>query len=350
MNSDWFTFLAGQNAHIESDCVQHFGHPAEELAHTEVDTVLTDLSHLGLIRFSGEDAHSFLQGQLSCDLRTVTSDIATHGGYCTPKGRLLSNFLIWQDLSGEGYLMQLPLERVDAVIKRLRMFVLRAKVTLQDESKNLVRFGIAGQKARQLLQASLPHITIPTQPLRWTPIPDGQLLCHNIQRFECITTPAHASSLWTRIHEQAHCAGAKCWEWLEISEGIPSIQAATQEQFVPQMINLDIIGGVSFKKGCYPGQEIVARTQYLGRLKRRMYRAHIDSPSIVAAGNDLFSADTQNQACGMIVRAAPSPAGGYDVLAVIQISSAQASTIIHWQHPDGPQLALLPLPYPLPPS
>jgi folate-binding protein YgfZ len=348
MNPDWFTFLANYNAHIESDRVQHFGHPATELAHIATDPALIDLSHLGLIRISGEDVQNFLQGQLSCDVRLIDSGTASYGGYCTPKGRLLSSFLIWQDALGKDYLMQLPIELTNTMIKRLRLFVLRAKVTLQDDSNNSVRIGIAGRNARALLQDSFPDSSIPSRPLAVVPIPDGQLICHSTDRFEIMISPAKASALWEHLSKQAYCAGAVCWDWLEINEGIPTIQTITQEQFIPQMINLDIIGGISFKKGCYPGQEIVARTQYLGKLKRRMYRAHIDSSSsVVAAGDNLFSADTQDQACGMIVNAAPSPGGGFDVLSVIQSSSVETN-LIHWKTPSGPQLAILPLPYTVP--
>jgi len=353
MNPDWSKFLVSRNAHIESDRVQHFGNPTAELTYTQTDTTLFDLSHLGLIRFSGEEAQSFLQGQLSCDVDSITPDTASYGSYCTPKGRLLASFLIWRGTSETEYLMQLPEELINSLIKRLRMFVLRAKVTLQDNSNNFVRIGITGSNAKSLLQdnaiVDLDTVgtTISSLPLSVTPIPAGQIICHSEHRFEIIAPPAQAISIWEQLSKHTHCAGAECWDWLEISEGIPTIQMVTQEQFIPQMVNLDVIGGVNFKKGCYPGQEIVARTQYLGKLKRRMYRARINSPSIVTAGDSLFSIDTQNQACGMIVNAAPSPDGGVDVLAVIQNSSVETNSI-HWKTPDGPELTMLPLPYKIP--
>jgi tRNA-modifying protein YgfZ len=132
------------------------------------------------------------------------------------------------------------------------------------------------------------------------------------------------------------------WNLLDIRAGIAWITPATQEQFVAQMTNYELIGGVDFKKGCYPGQEIVARTQYLGKLKRRMYRIHVDSA--LAAGDELFSADFDGQASGMIVNAAPAPNGGFEALAVIQIESA-ASQTMHVRTIDGPILKILDLPY-----
>jgi tRNA-modifying protein YgfZ len=134
---------------------------------------------------------------------------------------------------------------------------------------------------------------------------------------------------------------------LNIRAGIPVITPATQEQFVLQMTNLDLLGGVSFKKGCYPGQEIVARTHYLGKQKRRMYMAHIDSATTPMAGMEVFSAEMQGQACGMIINASEAPGGGFDLLVVMQISS-QASGDVHLQTIDGAKLNFLTLPYPLP--
>ncbi|MBE7526738.1 MAG: folate-binding protein YgfZ [Burkholderiales bacterium] len=346
MNPDWLIFLTNHNAHIEQNRVLHFGQPAAELTQAESGPLLIDLSHLGLIRFSGEDAQDFLQGQLSCDIRAITPEKASYGGYCTPKGRLLCSFLIWQDASDHSYLMQLPAELVESIAKRLRMFMLRSKVLIQDNSGHFIRIGIAGQNAQAWLQETLPDAPITAAPMTVTSIPDGQIICHSANRFEILTIPAQAPSLWEQLSKQVRCAGAPIWDWLEIGEGIPVIFKATQEQFIPQMINLDSIDGVNFRKGCYPGQEIVARTQYLGKVKRRMYRAHLDTDSHmeVSAGDSLFSADTGDQACGMIVNAAPSPAGGVDVLAVIQTSSAETGPV-HWKTPDGLQLAIQPLPY-----
>ncbi|MXS79927.1 hypothetical protein SAMN05216317_101161 [Nitrosomonas eutropha] len=349
MNPDWFTFLTSRNAHIEQNRVLHFGQPDVELAQVESAPVLIDLSHLGLIRFSGEETQKFLQGQLSCDVHTTDSGKATYGGYCTPKGRLLSSFLLWQNISDYSYLMQLPAELTETIAKRLKMFVLRAKVIIQDHTEDCIRIGVAGKNAHTLLQNTLAGTVLPTKPLAIIAIPDGQVICHSENRFEILISPAHALSLWERLSSQARCAGAAAWDWLEIQEGVPAIFKATQEQFIPQMINLDAIGGVNFKKGCYPGQEIVARTQYLGKVKRRMYRAHLDSdsPLEIAAGDNLFSADTGGQACGMIVNAAPAPAKGVDVLAVIQVSSIKANPI-HCKTPDGPQLTIQSLPYLMP--
>ena len=342
MNPTWQTFLQNRNAAIEDGRVTHYGDAAAELKTTRSGTVLADLSHLGLIHFSGEDAEAFLQGQLSCDVRKITADAAQYGGYCTPKGRLLANFLMWR--SNGGYTMQLPGSLCAAIQKRLSMFVLRAEVKVTDSSESLVRIGVAGTHAAALVEKNLG--AVPNANLGVIHGDQASILRLAQDRFELVITPEQAPALWEKLSKDATPVGAACWDWLEIKAGIPVITPATQEQFVPQMANLEAIGGVSFQKGCYPGQEIVARTQYLGKLKRRMYLAHIQSATSIMAGDELFSADMAEQSSGMIVNAAPSPDGGFDALAVIQMSSVEAGSV-HWKSPDGPALEILPLPYTL---
>lgn len=340
MNPAWQAYLQARNAVIQDGCITHYGDAAAELKSTCSGTVLADLSHFGLIHFSGEDAQVFLQGQLSCDVRKIDPANAQYGSYCTPKGRMLASFLMWHD--GGGYIMQLPSALQMAIRKRLAMFILRAKVELADSSDTLVRMGVAGSRSAALLTEVLG--TVPDAHLGVIHAEQGSIIRLGQDRFELVALPEQASALWQHLSTEATPVGAPCWNWLEIKAGIPVIMPATQEQFIPQMVNLEAIGGVSFQKGCYPGQEIVARTQYLGKVKRRMYLANIQSAKPVAAGDELFSADITEQSSGMVVNAAPSPDGGFDVLAVIQTSSVEAGKI-HWQALDGPSLKIMPLPY-----
>ena len=355
MNSDWQAHLQSEHALIQDGRVVDFGDPAAEVAATQSATVVSDLSHFDLIQFAGEDAQSFLQGQLSCDVSQVSSSatpVATYGGYCNPKGRLLASFLLWHDNS--GYLMQLPSALRAGIQKRLSMYVLRAKVRVADASDSVVRIGVAGNHARAVIQNILGEIS----PLRLA-VSQGErgsvisLPGPGEERFELIIAREHAVAVWQGLRRAARPVGAACWDWLDIRSGIPVILPETQEQFVPQMVNLDAIGGVSFQKGCYPGQEIVARTQYLGKIKRRMYLAGVKvepgTPILpVSAGDELFSADMGNQSSGTVVNAAHSPGNGYDVLGVVQISSAEASQL-RWKSPEGPALEIMPLPYPIDP-
>jgi len=338
MNSIWHSFLQKHNAVIENNYISHYGNASAELKSTCSNTVIADLSHFGLIHFSGEDASAFLQGQLSCDVRKIDRRTARYGSCCTPKGRMLASFLIWQNSS--GYLMQIPIPLLRTLEKRLSMYVLRSKVKLNNYSARYVRIGVAGNRASDVVEKIF----------RATPDPflgvinsaHESILCLAQNRFEIVTTPEHAPKLWEHLRKYAMPVGRFCWDWLEIKAGIPVITPATQEQFVPQMTNLEAIGGISFEKGCYPGQEIVSRTQYLGKIKRRMYLANICTKEPVAAGDELYS--NKKQVCGMVVNAAPSPEGGYDVLAVIQTDSAKNENI-YWKDLKGPILKIMPLPY-----
>lgn len=341
MNPLWHDHLQAKGVRIADGLVTGFGHPHAELVASESGTILCDLSHLGLIRFEGEDSTAFLQGQLTCDVREIRGR-AGYGGYCSPKGRLLATFLLWQ--ADGGYFMQLPAGIREPIQRRISMFVLRAKVRLSDAGRDWVRMGIAGNGAEAALVAALGGV--PAAPLALARTGNVTLIRLDGRRFELIAPPEQAPALWDQLSATATPAGADCWEWHEIRGGIPAIVPATQEQFVPQMANLDRLGAVSFSKGCYPGQEIVARSHYLGKLKRRMFLAHLDGDAAPRPGDEIHAPDTEGQATGMVVRAAPAPGGGFDLLAVAQLSSAEAGEL-HWKAPDGPRLRLLPLPYPM---
>ena len=360
MNPAWQTFLQQQGALVQSNIVQHFGdlplgNLSDELAATQTQTVLCDLSQFGSLKVSGADAQSFLQNLLSSDVSAVNVQHAQLSSLNSPKGRMIASFLIWQN--GADYYLQLPANLCAAIQKKLSMYVLRAKVKIEDASTLIVSLGMAGEHAAILLQQHFGDL--PPSDFGAQQFDHGNIIRLGAQRFQINIAATHAIELWQKLSTNSQSAspqivGSPCWDWLQIRAGIPVILPATQEQFVAQMVNLELIGGVSFKKGCYPGQEIVARMQYLGKLKRRMYLAHIettDNPTpqaqdIPEAGDELFSTDMEEQSCGMIVNAAPAPGGGYDVLAVVQISS-QAAQTVHWRSLQGATLEFMSLPYSL---
>ncbi|MCA1978664.1 MAG: folate-binding protein, partial [Thiobacillus sp.] len=173
----------------------------------------------------------------------------------------------------------------------------------------------------------------------------GRVVRLGADKFVLALRPERAEAVWLALRSAATPVGAPVWDWLRINAGIPMIVAATQEQFVPQMVNYEALGGVSFQKGCYPGQEIVARSQYLGKMKRRMFLAHVETPA--APGDSLYSDDLGGQASGTVVNAAPAPTGGYDLLAVAQVESARSQQL-HLGQPDGAALTLKTLPYSVP--
>ena len=341
MIDSWKTFLQSQGAVIEGSTVLHYGDPAAERAAAVNGTIVADLSQLGVIAFRGDDTATFLQGQLTNDVRLLHADGAQWNGHCSPKGRLLGNFLAWRQ--GEDYCLQLSGDILPGVLKRLSMFILRAKVQGRDASNENVRLVVAGKQALAAVTAAMG--AVPDAAMRSAASEAGRVIRVGDDKFVLSIAPGRAAAVWQTLRASATPVGAPVWDWLRLNAGIPMIVAVTQEQFVPQMVNLEVIGGVSFQKGCYPGQEIVARSQYLGKLKRRMFLAHVDAEA--APGDPLYSTDMDGQATGTVVNAAPAPSGGFDLLAVAQVESANTQTL-HLKAADGAALTLKPLPYALP--
>jgi tRNA-modifying protein YgfZ len=298
------------------------------------------LSQFEVLRFSGEDAQTFLHNQLSTEIAGLSSGRSTYGAYCTPKGRMLASFLLWR--SDEGFLVQLPSSLREPIQKQLSKFILRSKVKAADVSGDRTLIGVAGQDAGALVQRVIGQAPAKTHEVATAT--GTTVIRLPGDRFEIFAAKDAAPRVLEALAAGAGKVGPEHWEWLDIRAGIPTILPATQETFVPQMANLDLIGGVSFDKGCYPGQEIVARMHYRGTLKQRMYLAHIDGADLPQPGDKLYSPDFGEQASGTIVNAAPAPAGGSDVLAAIQISSAEKGNL-RLGSAQGPALELLPLPY-----
>jgi len=343
MNQDWQKFLTTQGAQIQDSSVSHFGEAAAERQAARDGTVLCELGQFGTLRASGEEAESFLQNLLSNDIREVSATRAQLSSLNSPKGRMLATLLIWRD--GDDFLLQLPRALSEPIRKKLSMYVLRAKVKISDVSDEIVTLGVSGADAQEILRARFGEL--PQGQLGVAKNESGSLIRVGETRWQINTAPHRANTLWTELKRKARPVGSACWDWLNIRSGIPVILPQTQEQFVAQMANLDLVNGVNFKKGCYPGQEIVARTQYLGKLKRRMYLAHVDSSKAPQPGDELFSADMEGQASGMLANVAAAPSGGYDVLAVLLTSSRETQQV-HWKSLQGTELQFLPLPYTIP--
>lgn len=341
-NAEWQRFLQTQGAQFQNEVAQDFGDaPAERLA-TASTTVLCDLSQYAILKISGNDAQSFLQNLCSNDLNAVSPLNAQLSSLNSAKGRVLATFILWQ--TAQDYFLQLPLGLSVAIQKKLSLYVLRSKVKIEEVSQQLIGLGLAGNDAGAMLQANLGDL--PNATFSVTQHANASIMRISDQRFQIITTPEHAAALWQKLG--ARPVGSPCWDWLNIRAGIPVILPATQEQFVLQMLNLDVLGGVSFKKGCYPGQEIVARMHYLGKLKQRTYLAHLSSDEAPQPNDALYSADYAGQSSGHILNASPAPQGGYEVLATLHSSSIQQGHSVHWQSATGPALNFIPLPYSFP--
>lgn len=328
MNEEWTKFLASRTDNDQQGA--------------ELNCALNDLSHLGLIRVSGEDAEAYLQGQLTNDIREVTGSHSNLAGWCNAKGRMLANFRCFR--RADDYYLQTPAENIPSVVQRLGMYILRAKVTLSDVSDELIRVGLSGDCSEALLQPFFDEM--PEQPndvqqqdqLTLIRLPGKK------PRYEVVGPIQQLQEIWLTAEGQAQPASTDFWALQEIQAGIPTIYQATKEAFVPQMTNMQLIDGVSFTKGCYTGQEVVARMQYLGKLKRRMYLAHVESSTTPQPGDELFARlSTSGQGTGKVVEAQAN-GDGYDLLAVIEIASAEEDQVLLGE--QGSPLTIVNLPYP----
>lgn len=300
------------------------------------------LDQFGLIRFSGDDAQPFLHAQLTCDVAALTPGHGTYGAYCTPKGRTLASFLLWR--GADGFFMQLPSALREPIQKQLTKFILRSKVKVADATADIALLGVAGSNASApVLKATglAPKTALCVEHANGITV-----IRLDENRYEIAVARDKAAEVMKAVAAGAEKADAEAWDLLDIRAGIPFVAPATQEAFVPQMLNLDLIGGVSFDKGCYPGQEIVARMHYRGTLKQRMYLAHIAGGERPQPGEKVYSREFGEQASGTIASSAQSPQGGFDVLAVAQVAARKED--MRWNSPEGPLLSFLPLPYAIP--
>ncbi|MBT8766819.1 CAF17-like 4Fe-4S cluster assembly/insertion protein YgfZ [Metapseudomonas boanensis] len=296
------------------------------------------LTHEGLLAIRGVDAAKFLQGQLTCNLNYLDQDTCSLGARCTPKGRMTSSFRILAQ--GDGFLLAMAADLVESQLSELKKYAVFSKSTLGDESASWVRYGLSqGDGALLALGLDLPQTADSV-------CRNGQLIALRLPdgRAELWAAQADAATLQARLAAQLPEAPLDAWLLAQVRAGIGQVVNATRELFIPQMINLQALGGVSFKKGCYTGQEIVARMQYLGKLKRRLYRLALTQGDLPTPGMELFSPVHQSSV-GEVVLAAPAE-GGCELLAVLQ-EDAVTDGRIHLGAADGPTLSLLDLPYTL---
>ena len=285
------------------------------------------LTDWGVIRASGDDAANFLHGQLTADISSLGDGQARLAGFCSAKGRLMASFVVWR--SGADLLLACSADILAPTLKRLSMFVLRAKCKLTDASADLPVWGLAGPGAPTLapwaVQAA-PHghrIELPP--------------ALGVMRALWVGSEAPAAAVTALAHES--------WQYLEVASGVARVVAATADQFVPQMVNFEIVGGVNFKKGCYPGQEVVARSQYRGTLKRRSFLFEVDNPVMV--GQEVFHSQDPEQPAGMVVLAATLPEGAHLALVELKLAGLAEGALAVGQK-GGSGLHLRRLPYDIP--
>jgi folate-binding protein YgfZ len=295
------------------------------------------LADLGVIRATGEEARKFLHGQLTQDVEHLEAGRARLAGYCSAKGRLLATFVVWRHAPDELFLA-CSADVLPAVLKRLSMFVLRARCKLSDISAVLPLWGLAGGAARQALGDAAPAEVwgrTATGGGDVVRLPDG---LHEGARIERFLFAGEVPPVLATMDPGA-------WLWLEATSGVARVVGATVEQFVPQMVNLDLVGGVNFQKGCYPGQEVVARSQYRGTLKRRGYV--VSSPLALAPGQEVFHDADPGQPAGMVVLAGTLGADQHAALVELKIAALHGGSL-RVGSADGVRLTPTALPYPIP--
>lgn len=290
------------------------------------------LSDCGLILAEGPDAAAFLNGQLTQDMLHLADAPARLAGYCSPKGRLLASFVVWQH-APQTIALACSADVLAATLKRLSMYVLRAKCKLSDASSSWPLYGLAGASADALLHG-------------WVGAAEGARGQHGAAQVMRLSAVDGVSRyLWAGAPQPPLPAlSHEAWAWLEVCSGVPRIVAATADQFVPQMLNLELLGAVNFKKGCFPGQEVVARSQYRGTIKRRTYLMH--SAAELAAGDEVFHSEDPGQPAGKVVLAASLPGEGHAALVELKMG-ALGSGSLHAGSADGAPLQPAPLPYAL---
>ncbi len=293
------------------------------------------LADRGVIRASGADAATFLQGQLTNDVASLAAGSARLAGFCSAKGRLQATFIVWRP-ADDVFMLSCPTSVLAPTLKRLSMFVLRAKCKLSDASDEIALFGVVGPAAAAMLGDAAVLQRCPRGGASAIRLADAA----GVQR----------ALLAAPVDVEADVAAAPAmtlatWRWLEVESGIVTIEAETVDRFVPQMVNFELVGGVDFQKGCYPGQEVVARSQYRGTTKRRTLL--FDCDAVPAAGQDVYVAGEANEPAGTVANAAPHPEhpGGS---ALVEVRLAALGADLRLGAVDGPRLRQRTLPYPVP--
>ena len=337
MNQDWKSFLIEQGA-SEQQGLLKFSESESKYFDLSLAPLLINPSDRALIKVSGEDAESFLQNQLSNDIRNVTETMHQSSAWCSPKGRIIANFRIFKQ--GDAFFLVLAADLLEVVMKKLRMYVMMSKVTIEDVSMVTVHFSVAGKDAAVHIQEfigsqSLPeNSTIQYDGLSILHVSDAQ------QRFDIFGELDAAKELWLQCKTVATPVSGLAAKYLNIISGSPEISAESSEAWIPQMVNYIQLNGVDFKKGCYPGQEVVARLNYLGKTKRRMYHLEIDTDELPKIGDSIKS-EKDNEA-GKILNAVINSNNKVNALAILKIADANNQLNMA---ANNANISLLDLPY-----
>lgn len=342
MNKDWKDFLLENGAQAKQANTFYFGDEASNNQKAQDGDILCDLSQFSSIVVAGADATEFMQGQFTNDVKLVDSEHSQLSAFCNNKGRMIANFRLFNHQ--QNYFFSLKSDLVEKSISHLQNYILRAEVAIQDVSEQLIHLGVSGENAIKLLSPFMENINQEIDGISHNAEYIFIRAAGNKPRYEIFCDVQHAKTLWQKISTQAEVVNSKSWDFLNIQAGLPFIDSSSSEEFVPQMTNMELINGVSFTKGCFTGQEIVARMHYLGKLKKRCYKVHIETESEPANGDKLFAENARaGQNTGALIATEKNPDSGYDALAVIQIADIESNLFLN--DADGPAVTVKQLPY-----
>lgn len=289
MNKDWMDFLKSNNATFNDNLEIVFSEKNQLNSNS-----ITAVASLAIIKVSGKDASQFLQGQLTCNINEISHSNSFFAAFCNAKGRVISTFLIFKQ--ADDFLLILPEVLVEKVINKLRMYILRSAVKLHNVTDELTLIGITTTDSNLLASQLQTDFSVSNTEKIIIKIPS------NVNRYLIISPVSHAKGLWTQLtqNENMSISNSSLWDYQDISAGIPWLTEASSEQFIPQMLNIDKLGGISFDKGCYTGQEVVARTHYLGKAKRELFIAECDATTLVDIDTELIT-DNMEQSSGKVL-------------------------------------------------
>jgi len=344
MNNDWKDYLLQNRAEQNADGLFIFNNTFDGAESTEGNNLICDLSHFSTVVVAGNDAAAFMQGQFTNDVDKVDEGHSQISAFCNNKGRMLANFRLFQNQ--QNYFLSIRNDLVESSIEHLQKYVLRSQVAIQDVSEQLIHIGISGDNAETLLSGFIEKPDTAVDSVSSNDDYIAIRVAGTTPRYEVFCSLEKAKALWKDLSQKARVANSAYWDYLNIKNGLPLIDSHTREAFVPLMANMELINGVSFEKGCYTGQEIVARTHYLGKQKRRTYRIKITSDSAPKAGDQLATdTSTENQYTGTLVNVYQTAKNEYEALAVIQIKSAESERL-KLKAADA-EISILELPYSL---
>ena len=347
MNNDWKDFLLQNGAKQDDNGLFVFNEIFADNNHANNSTIICDLSHFSTVVIAGEDAAGFMQGQFTNNVDNVNENNSQISGFCNNKGRMIANFHLFQHQ--QNYFISIKSDLVERSIAHLQNYIMRAQVAIQDISEQIIHIGISGEHAESLLSPFIDNVNSTADSISHNENYIALRVAGTTPRYEIFCSAEHAKTLWQTATDKssavkANAVNSSSWDYLNIENGLPFIDSNTSEQFVPQMANMGLINGISFEKGCYTGQEIVARTHYLGKQKRRTYRIKIKTDKAPKAGEQMATdTSTENQYTGTLITVQQTAENEYEALAVIQIKSAEQEKL-KLKDADA-EITLLDLPY-----